>query len=46
MINENNQSEIQEEQEVKVEKVLIKDIEKNKEDELVDKIMEKILKIK
>ena len=34
------------EEDVKIEKINIKDIEKEKEDELVDRVMQQILKIK
>ena len=46
MENQENVLEVQGEQEIKIEKVSIKDIKKNKEDEIVDSIMSKILQIK
>ena len=45
MENNENESEIQVE-ESKIEKISIEEIKTSKEDEIVDKIMEKILKIK
>ena len=45
MENQENESEIQVE-EAKVEKVSLAEIKTSKEDEIVDKIMDKILKIK
>ena len=44
MEKQNNQVDAQEE--IKVEKVSIEEVKKNKEDEIVDNIMSKILKIK
>lgn len=46
MENQENELDVKKEQETKIEKVSIKDIKKDKEDEIVDNIMSKILQIK